>query len=268
MERVIDPEAASRRARPSPATGWPARPAPPSGWTPACGCYDGTTVSFAGFAPADDPEFTVYVVVAQPAQRRWWRLGRRPGVRQDHELRAAPLPGPADRHDALAPPRRVVTRARHRAAAPRGTVGRGRPRSIASAGDQPGPVAAALLAATRPQRAPVLALDDLAAWLAGSFPAPARGDPAAVSATLVSGVSLSSQRIAPGDLYAALPGARAHGIDFAADAVAAGAVAVLTDPDGRRAGPRRPAARSCRGPARCSAASRRRSTASPRRRCG
>ena len=33
-----------------------------------CGCYDGTlfTVSFAGFAPADDPRFTVYVVVHKP----------------------------------------------------------------------------------------------------------------------------------------------------------------------------------------------------------
>jgi cell division protein FtsI (penicillin-binding protein 3) len=33
----------------------------------ACGCYDGTfTVSFAGFAPADDPRFVVYVVVQNP----------------------------------------------------------------------------------------------------------------------------------------------------------------------------------------------------------
>ena len=33
-----------------------------------CGCYDGTfTVSFAGFAPADDPRFLVYVVVHKPA---------------------------------------------------------------------------------------------------------------------------------------------------------------------------------------------------------
>ena len=32
-----------------------------------CGCYDGSTsVSFAGFAPADDPRFTVYVVVHGP----------------------------------------------------------------------------------------------------------------------------------------------------------------------------------------------------------
>jgi cell division protein FtsI (penicillin-binding protein 3) len=35
---------------------------------PACQCYDGKffTVSFAGFAPADDPRFTVYVVVHKP----------------------------------------------------------------------------------------------------------------------------------------------------------------------------------------------------------
>lgn len=33
----------------------------------ACHCYDGTlTVSFAGFAPADNPRFTVYVVVQNP----------------------------------------------------------------------------------------------------------------------------------------------------------------------------------------------------------
>ena len=36
----------------------------------------------------------------------------------------------------------------------------------------------------------------------------------------------------PGDLFAALPGSRAHGADFAADALARGAVAVLTDADG------------------------------------
>lgn len=32
-----------------------------------CGCYDGSlAVSFAGFAPADDPRFTVYVVIQRP----------------------------------------------------------------------------------------------------------------------------------------------------------------------------------------------------------
>jgi len=49
----------------------------------------------------------------------------------------------------------------------------------------------------------------------------------------ISGVALDSREVRPGDLYAALPGARMHGAAFCADAVAAGAVAVLTDPDGR-----------------------------------
>lgn len=48
----------------------------------------------------------------------------------------------------------------------------------------------------------------------------------------VTGLSLSSQRIAPGDLYAGLPGARAHGAAYAADAISAGAVAILTDEAG------------------------------------
>ncbi len=48
----------------------------------------------------------------------------------------------------------------------------------------------------------------------------------------VTGTTLSSQRVQPGDLYAALPGTRAHGADYAAQAVTAGAVAILTDPDG------------------------------------
>jgi UDP-N-acetylmuramoyl-L-alanyl-D-glutamate--2,6-diaminopimelate ligase len=39
--------------------------------------------------------------------------------------------------------------------------------------------------------------------------------------------------VAPGDLYVALPGTRLHGAAFCADAAAAGAVAVLTDADGR-----------------------------------
>ena len=48
----------------------------------------------------------------------------------------------------------------------------------------------------------------------------------------VTGATLRASEVQPGDLFAALPGARAHGADFAADAVAAGAAAVLTDADG------------------------------------
>lgn len=77
----------------------------------------------------------------------------------------------------------------------------------------------------RPAAAPRVRLGDLGAWLGVSVP------DADAEAT-VGGVSLSSQRIHPGDLYAALPGSRAHGIDYAGEAVAAGAVAILTDPAG------------------------------------
>jgi UDP-N-acetylmuramoyl-L-alanyl-D-glutamate--2,6-diaminopimelate ligase len=49
---------------------------------------------------------------------------------------------------------------------------------------------------------------------------------------VVTGVTLDSRDVRPGDLYAALPGARTHGADFAAAAEAAGAVALLTDADG------------------------------------
>ena len=50
---------------------------------------------------------------------------------------------------------------------------------------------------------------------------------------VISGVTLDSRAVRPGDLYAALPGTRTHGAAFSEQAVAAGAVAILTDPDGR-----------------------------------
>src|ERR1700761_35495 len=50
---------------------------------------------------------------------------------------------------------------------------------------------------------------------------------------VLSGVTLDSRAVRPGDLYAALPGARTHGAAYSEQAVAAGAVAILTDPDGR-----------------------------------
>src|SRR5215468_12045180 len=49
----------------------------------------------------------------------------------------------------------------------------------------------------------------------------------------LSGVTLDSRQVRPGDLYAALPGTHTHGAAFCDQAVAAGAVAVLTDPTGR-----------------------------------
>jgi UDP-N-acetylmuramoyl-L-alanyl-D-glutamate--2,6-diaminopimelate ligase len=53
-------------------------------------------------------------------------------------------------------------------------------------------------------------------------------------AATVTGVTLRASDARHGDLFAALPGSRAHGADYAAAALAGGAVAVLTDPEGAR----------------------------------
>jgi UDP-N-acetylmuramoyl-L-alanyl-D-glutamate--2,6-diaminopimelate ligase len=50
----------------------------------------------------------------------------------------------------------------------------------------------------------------------------------------VTGITLSSKNVLPGDLYVGLPGRNAHGAAFASDAAAQGAVAILTDEAGAR----------------------------------
>ncbi|MGV3561888.1 MAG: Mur ligase domain-containing protein, partial [Nocardioides sp.] len=87
---------------------------------------------------------------------------------------------------------------------------------------------AAQTAATRPAHPPTTSLRALAAWIAAELGVVAE----ATGEAALTGITLSSERVLPGDLYAALPGARAHGADFADRALAAGAVAVLTDPAG------------------------------------
>ena len=58
------------------------------------------------------------------------------------------------------------------------------------------------------------------------------GDPEGVEIT---GITVSSSDVQPGDIFAALPGAHVHGARYAADAVAAGAIAVVTDRAGAEA---------------------------------
>lgn len=58
--------------------------------------------------------------------------------------------------------------------------------------------------------------------------------PVTCGGQIVTGVTLDSRDVQPGDLYAALPGARSHGADHAAQAVASGAAAMLTDDEGLR----------------------------------
>jgi UDP-N-acetylmuramoyl-L-alanyl-D-glutamate--2,6-diaminopimelate ligase len=78
----------------------------------------------------------------------------------------------------------------------------------------------------RPRTVTPCPLAGLAALTGGRLRADAAGPVA------VTGVTHASAEVRPGDLYAALPGARRHGAAFVAEAAAAGAVAVLTDPAG------------------------------------
>ncbi len=79
----------------------------------------------------------------------------------------------------------------------------------------------------RPAAAVAVRLGDLAALVPGAHPLTA-----AAADTVLSGLTLASGDVRPGDLYAALPGQRTHGARYASLAVEAGAAAVLTDPAG------------------------------------
>lgn len=78
----------------------------------------------------------------------------------------------------------------------------------------------------RPRNPQSLPLSELASSLGGQH---FGGDP------LVSGVSLHTGLVAPGDLFVALGGVHRHGSEFWPEAFAQGARAVLTDEAGRRA---------------------------------
>ncbi|WDF37447.1 UDP-N-acetylmuramoyl-L-alanyl-D-glutamate--2,6-diaminopimelate ligase [Streptomyces sp. T12] len=77
----------------------------------------------------------------------------------------------------------------------------------------------------RPAQVSATPLAELADQLGAA--APDRAD-----AVEVTGITHDSRAVRPGDLYAALPGARLHGADFVTQAAGLGAVAVLTDPTG------------------------------------
>jgi len=82
----------------------------------------------------------------------------------------------------------------------------------------------------RPAVSPAIPLSQVAACAGTAAP----DIPEAWDHVLVTGVTLDSRSVRKGDLYAALPGASAHGADFAGQAVGAGASALLTDPAGER----------------------------------
>ena len=67
MERVVDPDAGTAPGAQVPGYVVAGKTGTAQRVGPTCQCYNGQfTVSFAGFAPADKPRFTVYVVVQNP----------------------------------------------------------------------------------------------------------------------------------------------------------------------------------------------------------
>ncbi|WP_346959069.1 UDP-N-acetylmuramoyl-L-alanyl-D-glutamate--2,6-diaminopimelate ligase [uncultured Arthrobacter sp.] len=81
--------------------------------------------------------------------------------------------------------------------------------------------------AFRPTAVTAVPLETIGEWIGVVVPG-------ASAAVPVTGISLNSRAVLPGDLYVALPGATRHGADFVSQAVDAGAVAVLTDDAGAR----------------------------------
>ncbi len=96
----------------------------------------------------------------------------------------------------------------------------------------------------RPEHPPTRTVGDLVGRFAqpGSSIVPVSADPVGGEASpeaarrnasqVISGVAMGSGDVVPGDLFVAVPGARHHGAAFVDKALAAGAVAVLTDRSG------------------------------------
>ena len=79
--------------------------------------------------------------------------------------------------------------------------------------------------ALRPETPKPRSLEELAA----AFDLEVRGD---IAGDAVTGVSIASGAVEPGDLYVGVPGRNAHGASYASAAREAGAVALLTDEAG------------------------------------
>src|SRR5699024_12313663 len=91
----------------------------------------------------------------------------------------------------------------------------------------------------RPKHKPEMNLSEIIDQL-GNFDPIASGD----TELSITGISMNSKVVQPGDLYVAVAGAVHHGADYIDQAIAAGAVAVLTDAVGVLRVPDQYAARS------------------------
>ena len=205
-------------------------------YDPKVGGYSGKTASFIGFAPADDPQVVVSVTLQRPIKGYFGGVVAGPVFRDVMTYALQELRDPPDQHDARRrsrsrPPRTPSPR-RHRPCS-------ATPSLTTSAAGEAGSLLLRVIPPSPRPRPCTRPRCPRVADLVGA-PAPAadvdghRGHP-----------QLAGRR-AGGDLYAALPGANAHGAAYAAGAVEAGAVAVLTDPSGAALLDLRPRARAPR----------------------
>ena len=151
MERVVDPDVGVAPSAQIPGYRVAGKTGTAQRVGPACGCYNNTfTVSFAGFAPADKPRFTVYVVVQNPRNGGGGGSVGGPAFAKIMSYALQPLRRPADRLRAVPAPDDVEARTS----------------SLALMSDP-----------ARPLHPPHRPLTELAAWLAAADPtARAHGD--------------------------------------------------------------------------------------------
>ena len=200
------------------------------------GGYSGRTASFIGYAPADDPQIVVAVIVQKPTYPFFGGYVAGPVFKDvtTYALQELKIP-PTGREGGQGDLQGVLGG---------GAVRPDRPAQRAPARRT---VRSVHVPVPRPTQLRSTPVRDLARLV---------GAPDPSSDVEVTGVTLDSRAVLPGDLYAALPGTRAHGADFTAAAVEAGAAGRPHRPGGRRthragaaaraAARRRPPARGAR----------------------
>ena len=174
--------------------------------------------TFAGIVPADNPQFVVAIMVDAPAHGLEGGDVAAPLFHEiaTYEAQHANIPPTGSR--SLHVPSRYATPSP-------GKTRRVPSADVPNAADAANAAPAAAAGLPRPARARPQRLSALAALAGGALTG---------ADVAVRGMTSASVRVHEGDLFAGVPGAHGHGARFAPDALAAGAVAVLTDPAGAR----------------------------------
>ena len=190
-----------------------------------CKCYKGYVTSYVGVAPMDDPQLLTYVVVTDPKKGASGTTVAAPVVKSILQY---------------ALPRYSIPQTTTQAHQEADRVGPEERAALGMTGfEAPGARDAPREGARRERAAAAGRASDTLRWVVSGDVVEAvavRLDElfALPETTAVTGMTLDSRLVGPGDVYVALPGRTHHGAEFAGQAVARGAVAVLTDAVGAR----------------------------------